>query len=35
MYLFYLQIQDLYPQTLIDVEVSISEDDVLRPTALV
>jgi hypothetical protein len=30
---FRLQIQDLYPQTLIDVEVSNGEDDVLRPTA--
>jgi hypothetical protein len=30
---FCLQIQDFYPQTLIDVEVSSGEDDVPRPTA--
>jgi hypothetical protein len=31
---FCLQIRDLYPATLIDVEVSNGEDDVLRPTTL-
>jgi hypothetical protein len=30
---FRLQIQDLYPKALIDVEVSNGEDDVPRPTA--
>jgi hypothetical protein len=31
---FCLQIRDLYPATLIDVEVSNGEDDVPRPTTL-